>query len=614
MAKDPYRYFRIEADELLEGLSRGLLALEKAPSSDTLRALLRHAHTLKGAARVVKQPEIGDLAHHLEDLLSPHRESGGPLAGDVITAASADIDRMRALLARLQASVPAVVTGASPEPPAEETQQTLRVRIDEMDQVIEGVLRAARATARLGIEARVIDEAVDDARALARASAREPQLGRASASLDLAHRLVERLERVQLDVTRRVGEATAELSELRERVSDLRLVDSTTLLEDLERSARDAARTLGKEVQFRGAGGSTEIDAHVSNGLRSALRHVVRNAVAHGVEDAQTRVAAGKPRAGIVEVAIERRGHRVAVACEDDGCGLDIVQLRRLAVERGLVPPAAVHDLPEARLVELLFRGGLSTTRAPTSISGRGVGLDVVRDTVQQLEGEVSVRTAPGRGTRVEVVVPISLSSIPALPLRFDGATAYVPLDAVRRTIRLRDATMSPSGDGRGIVVDGDVVPLVSLRRALARENGHDGAARIAVVVESGTRRAALLADDVGGVRNVVVRSAPSHLRADPVVGGLTSSDEGHPEVVLSTAALMEIGASATTDLDPSEKASRPRLLVIDDSLTTRMLEQSILESAGYEVDLAASAEEGLRLRPRAPLRRCSSSTSRCRA
>lgn len=409
--------------------------------------------------------------------------------------------------------------------------------------------------------------------------------------VEALHQRFERALRRVLEGTERV---MAETQEVRAAASSLRMIPADAVMADVRRSARDAARELGKEVDVAYDGGDIHIDAHVLAGVRHALLHVVRNSVAHGIEPRSERVQSGKPARGSLQVSLARQGSRVRILCRDDGRGLDVVAIRQAAVARGLIEADAAETLDETALGELLLRGRLSTSPTVTSISGRGVGLDAVRDAIEALKGEVSLRSRQGQGVTVDILVPSSLATVSALCLHVDGTSVLLPIDSVRRTVRLAEADVLRDEAGEHLVLDGELVPLASLQRLLV---GKDvpSSARSAVILCTEGRWAAITVERVAGVRNVVVRPTPPHAALLPIVGGVTLDEEGHPQLVLSPTRVVEAARSAApSHVAPPAPALAP-LLVIDDSLTTRMLEQSILESAGYRVDVAISGEDGLK-------------------
>ncbi|HEY5277757.1 MAG TPA: response regulator [Coriobacteriia bacterium] len=602
MAKDPYQYFRVEARELLDGLAQGILQLEKGTAApEVVARLLRLAHTLKGAARVVKQPGIAELAHTVEGLLTTHPEAGQPLSKQQGSELLRLLDE---ITSRLSALEPASdLAAASPaRPPAEEPLETLRVEIREMDSLLRTVTEVGvqLGAVRKGLGA--ADRLRDLTSLLLDLLAARPGENGAGASpgmvraRSLAEELRSSLDRFQRSLAVGLERVDGELAEIRDVAHRLRLIPAQTVFPSLERSVRDAAQTLGKRVAFEASGGEVRLDASMLASLREALMHVVRNAVAHGVETEAERVALGKSPIGQVRLEVEQRGGRVAFVCRDDGRGIDLEAVRSAAVARGLVPASEGKSLSADKVIALLGVGGLTTSTDVTELSGRGIGLNVVRATTSRLKGEMSIRSEPGRGATVEVRVPISIASLHGLVVEAAGAVAAIPLDAVRQTLRVRDADIARLAESDSILHEGNVIPFLPLDRMLRRSGstGRNRGVWSAVVVQAGNRRVAVGVDRLLGTSNIVMRALSGVVEADPVVAGASLDAEGNPQLVLDPGGLV---AAAERGRGAASEEAAPRrvpVLVIDDSLTTRMLEQSILESAGYEVEVAVSAEEAL--------------------
>lgn len=594
--RDPYKYFRVEARELLEQLGQTVLGLERGEAASTLLPrLLRLVHTLKGAARVVKQTEIASLAHAIEDLLSPWREQAQGLPRECIDGVLERLDRIAAQVAVL---TPAGDPGVAARPLPEEAPRTLRTDVAEMDGVLDGI---AETHAQLAAARRRL-AGLGHARSLAERLQEQltPRGGRAPWPDNGARKvlpLVEELQGVigasERGLVQSVDRMSRELRQAREAAEQMRLLPAGSLFAMLERSVRDAAQALGKRVLFEARGGDVRLDAPVVIAVQSALLQMVRNAVAHGVEAPAERQAAGKPPDGRVTVEALRRGRRAVFRCSDDGAGVDLEAVRRSAQRKGLLSSEA-QALDAQALVRLLLRGGISTSPVVSEVSGRGIGLDVVREAAERLGGDVTVQTEPGNGTALELTVPVSLASLEALAVEASGMTAAIPLDAVRRTLRLAPAQIARAAQGDTVVFDEQVVPYLPLARVLnASAPASATRSTSAVVVEGGGALAVIGVDRLLGTSKIVLRPLPDLVPASPLVAGVSLDVEGNPQLVLDSEGLVHEAQRAGTAATQAEAARLP-VLVIDDSLTTRMLEQSILESAGYEVHAAVSAEEAL--------------------
>ncbi|MBI4584437.1 MAG: response regulator [Planctomycetes bacterium] len=604
MARDPYQYFRVEAHELLEKLTQGILDLEKGAGKDELVGrLLRQAHTLKGAARVVKQPKISELAHSLEGALAPYREGGAVIPKDRVNEMLSMLDAISAGLGSLVSEADQVNKPSENRPVTEESIETVRVDVGELDTLLNGLSEIGFCLSSIRREAEALNRARQLADFLLDEVARLGNLGngpRGWAGAGKVAPIAEEIRALLNDVKEGLAiglqQSSAELAQARDTATQLRLLPSGAIFASLERAARDAAQTLQKKIKFEATGGETRLDAYVLAALQDALIHVVRNAVAHGIETEPQRAASGKPLAGAVRLLVERRGNRIAFICQDDGGGIDVTALRQAAVKRGLLEPGHAEAPSLEEIVQLILRGGVSTTGAVTEVSGRGIGLDVVRATAARLKGEVSIRSERGRGTAVEVCVPVSLASLAALRVESAEMTASIPLDAVKRTVRVNASDLVRSGDGVSMVSDGLPIPFLSLTELLEKRTGAANyhRPRVAVIVQASNGLAAIGVERLLGTANIVARSLPPSIDPEEFIAGASLNTEGNPELVLNPRGLV-LAASANKSLPKEpETPNRHPVLVIDDSLTTRMLERSILESAGYEVDFAISAEDAL--------------------
>ena len=594
MAKDPYQYFRVEARELLDGLTQGILQLEKGPSAppaQDVARLLRLAHTLKGAARVVMQPRIAERAHTVEGILTTYRESELPLS----KAQESELLRLLDEISSYLAAISSLATNPT-RLPAKEHLETLRVETQEMDALLQTLTEAGVQLGALRKGIGAADRLRDLTRLLLDLLAVRPGEKRDLAAAGsgvagiaqarfLAEELRSSLDHFQRSLAVDIERVDGAFVEMRDVTHRLRLIPAQTVFASLARSVRDAAQTLGKRVAFDASGGEVR-----------------------GVESESERIALAKPPTGQVRLEVRRRGSRVTFVCTDDGRGIDVEAVRTAAVARRVVPAAAAKALSADQVIALLGSVGavgLTTSRDVTELSGRGIGLDVVRATLSHLKGEMSIRSEPGRGVSVEVQVPVSIAALQGLVVEAGGVRLVIPLDAVQQTIRVREAEVARSAEGDSILHAGKVIPFLPLEMMLRRSGsggpnlGHRLNPGIwsAVVVQAAGRCVALGVDHLLGAATIVMRALPSVVEADTVVAGASLDADGTPQLVLDPAGLVAAAGRSRGETFKARAEAHAQtlpILVIDDSLTTRMLEQSILEAAGYQVELAVSAEDGL--------------------
>jgi two-component system, chemotaxis family, sensor kinase CheA len=607
MADDPYKYFRLEAREILDRFGTAVLELEKDGGGAQVPLLLRLAHTLKGAARVVKQSEIANGAHAIEETLDPYRATANALPRDRVDAVLQHLDVIARRVGGLGSPEIREVTPAAgldtapPSRPADdEVVRTVRADIAELDLLLENIaethalVSGLRSTLQTVEQVQRLADLVAEQLAPRRDGTLAPQLSAASRAYALADDLRRGVSRIERDLDTAIDQIDRELRQSREAAEELRLVGTATLFGVLERTARDTARELGKQVVFEAGDNEIRLDADILAAIQPALVQLVRNAVAHGIESPADRRAAGKQSSGKIALDISRRGGRLLFGCRDDGRGVDLEAVRRAAQRRGITP-GEIARMGAGDLVHLLLQGGLTTVDSVTEIAGRGIGLDIVRATVERLGGTVSVDTEQGKGTGFELSVPLSLASIDALIIEAGGTEAAIPLDAVRTTLLFGTEAVSRAATGEvSVLYDERAIPFLWLPQVLTRR---PLAVRKwpTVIIATPDGSVAVGVDFLRGLARTVVRPLPELAPAGAVIAGAALDAEGNPRLVLNPDGLLaEALRGAATE--PEQRRVRHPVLIVDDSLTTRMLEQSILESAGYEVDLATSAEEGLEM------------------
>ncbi|HEU4727616.1 MAG TPA: response regulator, partial [Kofleriaceae bacterium] len=653
---DMIELFFDEATERIAALAGKLIEIERHPADHELvRDVFRDLHTVKGSSAMVGLAPVNQLAHAAEDLVGQIRDAGRAVDAPVIDALLAALDALRDMLgqarthraveldpapviARLRnpgAAAPPVLAGAAPTSAGanaggdtgrpggssgDAARQTIRVDFDKLDRLLNlvGELVLGRDNLRGAVHAlgSVATELAAD-RGVARRTARVRAVGEASGAVaaGLAHLGDElsRVERVLADVAGDLDRGTDRLDaisgELREQVMRLRMISVAGVFRKHVRTVRDLATSLGKRAQLELEGEDTELDKLLVEALDEPLLHLVRNAVDHGIEPPAQRVAAGKPEDGAIRIAAAHRGNQVEIRVSDDGRGLDPGRLRAKAVERGVISPAQAEAMDDRAARELIFQAGFSTAAQISEVSGRGVGLDAVHQTiVNRLKGTIEIDSVPGRGSAFVLKLPLTLAIIQVIIARAGGETFAIPLDVVKRVLTVDPREVQRIGDREVCVVRGQHVPLIRLDAVLELEAGSDGPLQLILVQHAGPGHEvyALACDHLVGKREIVIKSLGPLLASVPCAAGATLLGD-------RVALILDVPAIIRRALDPALGSSSDRpgrrplatgdgratsahILLVEDSDIVRESLRRLLAEAGYAVTVAIDGQHGLEL------------------
>jgi two-component system chemotaxis sensor kinase CheA len=573
--------FAQEAEVRMANLGELLLELEQTGGdAELVGSIFREVHTIKGSSAVAGLDDVSHCAHELEELLDDLRSQRRSVTPDVIDVLLAGADRLSAVIASDDGapSVPAVGNGSHPQPepapvaepepvtetvpekraPSGEKSGLVMVPMERLDELVRLVGESATAHLRLG---RMLKD----------------QLGVDPASCAEFN-----------DLSRSVND-------LQDRAMRTRMVPVATITDQLHRAVRDLARTQNKKIRWDVRGGDTELDRGVLNQLSDSLLHLVRNAVDHGVESPAEREAAGKPPEATIRLHAMQLGSEVIIAVTDDGRGIDVEAVRAQAAKRGVDTDGMTED----ELLRLTMHSGLSTTSFVTDVSGRGVGLDVVRVNVESARGRVEVRSQPAGGTEFRIVVPITLAVLRCLLVETAGQRFALPFHRVVLSQR-NDPSAQHHAEGRPVVlVEGRPVPVSTLAGTIGLNATADVSGGSIVVLADTAHRHAFEVDRLVGQRDVVLKGLNRLLPHLPAVAGASVEPDGSVLVVLDPPGLIQRArhAAPVTTARPvadGAQATRRRILVVDDALTVRELQRSILERAGFDVRVANDGKQAL--------------------
>jgi two-component system sensor histidine kinase and response regulator WspE len=369
----------------------------------------------------------------------------------------------------------------------------------------------------------------------------------------------------------------------------------------LPRLVRDMARALGKEAKLVVEGDTTEVDRDILEKLESPLSHLIRNAVDHGIESPDARAKAGKPVCGTIRLEARHRAGMLQVTVADDGSGVELDRLRMKIIDRGLNAPEMVRQMAEAELLEFLFLPGFSTAGTVTEFSGRGVGLDVVQDTIRKVGGGVRITTRPGRGTTFHLQLPLTLSVIRAVVVDVAGEPYAFPHTRIDRLIRIPRSAVRSLEHRQFVAVDGQNIGLVVAAQLLdLPATPAEGDELAVVLLSDATGTYGLVVDSFRGEQDLVVRTLDPRLGKVPNLSAAAILDDGSPVLIVDAEDLLrsmdqyiQTGALSRCDTRPAGRARKKRVLVVDDSITVREVERQLLLHKGYEVVVAVDGMEG---------------------
>ena len=636
--------FRVEAEEHLQAITANLLALDRglppAEASGLVEATFREVHTLKGAARSVSLMDVEALCQALESLLSrmtrghlalsrrllQRLQEGADGVARLLAGGEAPV-LVRDLIARLEHAGDDPAAGAAelvatPGPPAEAhsgpaaawlpATDTIRLPTAKLDTLLlqaEELLAPKLAAAERAREVRALVEALSRCRAVQhrtrtgqRPSGSNGWAAGSPAGLDSELRGLEAQAReLAGHLVRDERMISGTVDGLQEEMRRLRMMPASTVLDLFPRMVQDLAREQGKEVEGVAGGADLEVDRRVLETMKAPLIHLVRNAVDHGIELPEARAQAGKPPRGRVAVTVASlEGNRIEIRVEDDGCGIDLAQVKAAAIRGRLLTAEEVQALTEEEALALVYRSGLSTSSIITDVSGHGLGLAIVKERAEQVGGQIHLETRVGAGTTVRMVLPATIATFRGLRVQAGGQSFLLPTEAAERAIRIAPQDVERVEGREAIRRNGHPLAVARLAGLLGLPERADPpeprSKQPCVIVGAGEERVGLLVEEVLGDREVLVKElGPPLVRVRNIAGaGLLGT--GQVVLILRPADLLRSawerpGAPAAVTA-PGEEAGQKVILVVDDSITTRTMEKNLLETAGYQVRVAVDGVE----------------------
>ena len=648
VAVDPslLELFRTELENHSRMLEEGLVETEAQQDPEMIKSLMRAAHSLKGAARIIGLDSAVRLAHAMENLLTSAQRGERKLTRDDFDLLLQATDVFSHLAGNEAVNIPAALAEAAPNieeltrkfmeppgstlpragsppavatptpPPSGEVAAKSHVQKTDAASVRVSVENLNRLTGFAGecmVEVKTLRPLTQT---IQRIKHRHTMLGRAveraleALRKESGHEAQARLEEAlqesgwihssiplfQTDLERFSGKLEHLANRLYDEAVASRMRPFSDGLHGFARMVRDVAKSLGKNVRFKIEGETTLVDRDILEKLEAPLNHLLRNALDHGLELPEARVQNGKSPEGQLTLAARHVAGVLEITVTDDGSGIDLDRLRQKIVAKGLATPDMVGKLSEGELLDFLFLPGFSTSQQVTEISGRGVGLDVVQSMARQVGGNVHIQSKLGQGTRVALQLPLTLSVLRTMMFEVRSQPFALPLTRIDRVLSIPPAHIQVVEDRQYCRFDEQNIGLVDATQVLGLEGYDRPAGDLRVVVLSDRlNRYGLVVDRLIGEHDLVVLPLPNRLGKVPNVSAGAILENGSPVAILDSedlvrsidnlltrGSLVKLGGQAKT-----ETVNRKHVLVVDDSLTVREVERRLLENRGYEVTVA---------------------------
>jgi two-component system chemotaxis sensor kinase CheA len=636
--------FKVEAAEHLQAIGAGLLSLEKVTASEEQRPLIetvfRAVHSLKGAARAVNFPEIESPCQSLEDVCAAWKRRESSPTAEALDAAHHVMDKMSEAIGAQTTRDQASHGATTLSPVAKEQHQqpaaalvravaseteTVRIAVSSLDARLleaEEMLAAKFAAGERASELSALagefehwrkawGKAQPHARAARQAlgpstAAAAPYLSVLAEFFDWNHDYVRSLEDRVAALRRKadddqllIGKTIDDLLENSKKLLMLPLASLGTLLPKV---VRDLCRDQGKEADLTIQGEEVKIDKRILEEMKDPLIHLLRNCVDHGIEMPEERRAAGKPLRAAITLAVSQvNGNQVELMVRDDGAGIDVEQVKAVAGKRGLLTAKAAAQLTDCAALALVFEPDLSTSPIITPVSGRGLGLAIVHEKIEKLGGKVAIESHRGAGTAIRMTLPLTMATFRGVLIEAAQRLFVVPTAQVERVLRFKPGDIQSVEGRETLALNGRAVALARLAEVLQLPPPTDLAdaseASFALILGTGEHRMAFAVDAVLDEREVLVKRFRKPLSRVRNISGATILGSGELAPILNVSDLLKSAKRAGAPVRATAQA-RPRsapakrILVVEDSITSRMLLKGILESAGYDVKTAVDGME----------------------
>lgn len=621
--------FLVETNEIIENLDHDLVELESNQNDlELLNKIFRGAHTMKGSSSFLGFNKLAELTHHAEDILNKLRKGEMVVTREIMDTLLEFVDKTKQIISDIEngtdntdctsviedlklasegkltsktkntsAAQPAQAaqTAAAPAPKPQAAPKQEAPKVVHQATPVEQTIRVD--VSRLDSLVNLVGELVLSRNMLSQIA------GELENKFENEY-LVEQL----LVATNSIGMNT---TELQLAIMKTRMIAIGKVFNKFPRVVRDIARDTGKEIELIISGEETELDKQVIESIGDPLLHMIRNSCDHGVETPDVRLAKGKPRMGTVNLSAYHEGNHVVIEIKDDGAGMDPNKLKRKAIEKGVITVDEANSMDDKQAFALIFKPGFSTAEKITNISGRGVGMDVVRTNIEKLNGIITIDSKIDEGSTFYLKLPLTLAIIQALLVEVAGETFAIPLASVVETVRITNEEIH-SFEGREVLKLRDrVLSLIRLDEAFALDELEQDEIYV-VVVALAEKQLGFIVDKLIGQEEIVIKSLGDYLGGNPGIAGATITGDGRVRLILDVAGVIEVAQNMPRRIrntkklssnkraavqTASKKTNAVKVLICDDSSTDRKITKKILEPQDWiETVEAPSGKDALSL------------------
>lgn len=593
---DLLKDFIIESEELIEKLDQDLVELEnRTDDLDLLNEIFRCAHTIKGSSSFLGLDKMSTVTHYAEEILNKLRKGDVVVTREIMDVLLEFVDVIKQLLDDIKnkkddTSIDEIVrklklvnegkVAVSSSQMKTASNQTNK-KVENKASQIKKVSKAIEQTIRVDVSR--LDSLMNLVGELVLSRNRITQLANELEKKFEGEFLVEQLS----ETTSQIGLIT---TELQLAVMKTRMVPIGKVFNKFPRMIRDLCRDLNKEIELIITGEDTELDKSVVEEIGDPLVHMLRNAVDHGIEPPEERIKKKKPKKGTVWLNAYHEGNHIVIEVKDDGRGIDPEKIKKKAVEKGIITPEEAKNLNKEEIFGLIFRPGFSTAEKVTGVSGRGVGMDVVKTNIEKLNGIIQVESEINKGSTFKLKLPLTLAIIQALLVEVSGEVFAIPLVSVIETVRINEDEIH-NFEGREVLKLRDsVLSLIRLDEVFQLE-GSFSTEMYVVVVALAEKRIGLIVDRLVGQEEIVIKSLGEYIGGNIGIAGATIMGDGKVRLIIDVSGVMEIATKMPRRIKHKKSSNKykrskedniVRVLVVDDSATDRKIMKRLLTSTGW--------------------------------